>query len=210
MTASTSIIETLPRSERGTPAWEIAELFPYQGDWTEEDYLALNTNKLIEFKDGVLEFLPFVMPRHQDVLGSLFDELRAYARQHGLHKPYFAPLRVRLRPGLYREPDIILPGAEHLTDLDSPLTGALLVMEIVSGDARDRKRDLEEKRADYAAAGIPEYWIVDPRAERITVLTLAAVATDYTVHGEFRRGDEASSALFPGFSIEVARVFFAG
>lgn len=47
-----------------------------------------------------------------------------------------------------------------------------LVMEVVSGGPQDRKRDLVIKRAEYAAAGIPEYWIVDPESRRITVLTL--------------------------------------
>jgi Uma2 family endonuclease len=41
--------------------------------------------------------------------------------------------------------------------------GADLVVEIVNRD--DPARDLETKRAEYAEAGIPEYWIVDPRLD---------------------------------------------
>jgi Uma2 family endonuclease len=42
-------------------------------------------------------------------------------------------------------------------------------MEVVS---EDRVRDFATKRKDYAEARIPEYWIVDPRDRRVTVLTL--------------------------------------
>src|SRR5690348_18132107 len=36
----------------------------------------------------------------------------------------------------------------------------------------NRKLDVEIKRQEYARAGIPEYWLVDPAEGRITVLTL--------------------------------------
>lgn len=41
----------------GEPLWEMAYLYPYQGDWSEEAYLTLETSRLIEFDDGVMEFL---------------------------------------------------------------------------------------------------------------------------------------------------------
>jgi Uma2 family endonuclease len=60
---------------------------------------------------------------------------------------------------------------------------------------------LVEKRADYAKAQIPEYWIVDPELGKITVLVLDGSA--YAVHGEFTRGQQATSMLLPGFSVDV-------
>ena len=50
-------------------------------------------------------------------------------------------------------------------------SGADLVMEVVSDDAESRERDLQQKREEYAAADIPEYWIVDS-LERVSVKTL--------------------------------------
>ena len=76
---------------------------------------------------------------------------------------------MRVREGKFREPDILL-----LRDRSDPRyqdrywQGADLVAEVVSPDHPDR--DLVEKRADYAEAGIPEYWIADPRDETLTVL----------------------------------------
>jgi Uma2 family endonuclease len=78
-------------------------------------------------------------------------------------------------------------------------------MEIVSPD--DPDRDTQVKRRDYAEARIPEYWIVNPMDETITVLTLAGEA--YAEHGVFRRGQEAQSACLNGFALGVADVFDA-
>ena len=81
-------------------------------------------------------------------------------------------------------------------------TGADLVVEVVSPD--DPDRDYITKRADYAEAAIPEYWIVDPQQSRITVLTLTG--DTYTTHGEFHPGDTATSPLLPSFTADVTHV----
>ncbi len=44
----------------------------------------------------------------------------------------------------------------------------LLVIEVVSPN--QEKRDYRYKRSEYAARGINEYWIVDPMAQKVTVL----------------------------------------
>jgi Uma2 family endonuclease len=74
-------------------------------------------------------------------------------------------------------------------------------MEVVSGEAEDRHRDLVTKRRDYARAGIPEYWIVDPQEERMLVLRLAGKR--YVVHGEFPKGTTAASVTLRGFTVDV-------
>ena len=47
------------------PAWDIARLFPPQGQWSEEDYFALDTNRLVELSDGFIEVLPMPTMVHQ-------------------------------------------------------------------------------------------------------------------------------------------------
>ena len=81
--------------------------------------------------------------------------------------------------------------------------GADLVVEIVSPD--DPDRDYVTKRSDYAGADIPEYWIVDPLREIVTVLRL--VDGVYVEHGVFGRGTVAISALFPEFQVVVDAMF---
>ena len=74
----------------------------------------------------------------------------------------------------FREPDLLLLRDRADTRCqDRYWLGADLVAEVISPDNPDP--DLVEKRADYAEAGIPEYWVVDPRDETIRVLTLCRV-----------------------------------
>jgi Uma2 family endonuclease len=186
----------------------MAYLYPPQGEWTESEYLALQTNHLIEFSDGFLEFQPMPLPFHQLIVRMLFRLLDAFVTAQGLGEAFFAPLRVRLWTGKYREPDIVLVRRERIRELREPTDGADLVMEVVSGEPEDRKRDLETKRQEYSQAGIAEYWIVDPQERRITVLTLDGQT--YRVHGEFGPGTQASSLLLPGFSVSVEAVFEPG
>src|ERR1700678_345312 len=70
---------TLSRSAQpGEPVWEIAELFPEQGAWSEEDYLALTTNRLVEFDNGMIEVLPLPTLSHQLIAAFIYDLLKAF------------------------------------------------------------------------------------------------------------------------------------
>lgn len=195
--------------QTGEPAWDIAELFPPQGFWTEEEYLSLTdgTNHLVELSDGQIEVLAIPTARHQDILMFLMLIVNALAKQIG-GKAYIAGLRLRLSAGRFREPDIILlRSASDPRRHDRYLDGADLVMEIVSKGPEDRRRDLITKRAQYAQAGIPEYWTVDLKTETISVLALQG--EQYAEHGRFARGTTATSALLPDLRVDVSAVFDA-
>ncbi|MBW3543024.1 MAG: Uma2 family endonuclease [Planctomycetes bacterium] len=193
-------------SSLGELTWEIARLYPRQGEWTEQEYLALDTNQLIEFSDGVLEFLPMPSWLHQAIVQFLYRRLHDFAEPRDLGRVLFAPLPVRLRPGKYREPDIGVFGQEHVpADPHGQPHGARLLVEVVSPGERNRKRDLETKRDECARAQIPEYWIVDP--ERRTIAVLVLDGSDYRLHGEFAAGQSATSVELDGFSVEVDAVF---
>ncbi len=190
---------------RPEPTWDIAYLFPTQGNWGEEDYLALNGNQLVEFSHGTLEVLPMPTTSHQLLVVTLYGLLLALTASRDLGTVLVAPLRVRLWRGKFREPDVVFLRKEHAGRMGEDFwDGADLVMEVVSGNDEDRRRDLVTKRREYARAGIPEYWIVDPREERITVLRLAGKR--YVVHGEFPKGTTASSHLLPEFTVDVSEV----
>lgn len=193
-----------PVQEDAEPTWNIASLFPGQGQWDEDEYLALDTNHLIEFSHRNLEVLPMPTQSHQLLTRLLFRLLERFVLQNQLGLALFAPLRVQLWPGKYREPDIVFMLTEH-ADLrgEAYWRGADLVMEVVSPD--DRQRDLVTKRREYALAGISEYWIVDNEQQIITVLTLAGET--YAVHGAFTPGEQADSVLLTGFAVDVAEVF---
>lgn len=193
------------------PAWEIARLFPAQGTWSEEEYLALthDTNWLVEFSDGKIEVLPMPKMSHQLIVQFLNNLLFAFVSSANLGRMLFAPLRVRLRKAKYREPDIVVMLAEHSERMKEEFwEGADLIMEVVSDEPEDRHRDLVTKRKEYAEAGIPEYWIIDPREQRITVLRLKGIK--YAVVGDYSETQLAKSVILPGFSVQVSKVFAAG
>jgi len=206
--AAPAVRNGAPRSKRGEPTWEMTDFYPRQGEWTEEDYLALNTNRLIEFTDGVLEFLPMPTLSHQDMLDFVYQLLKDYVRERRLGKVRQSGLQVNISEGKWREPDIVYLNREQVKAADKQYpTGADLVVEVVSGGEEDRRRDLEQKPVDYAEAGIKEYWIVDPETKTVKVLTLDG--NKYKTHGEFKPGESATSALFTDFSVKVADVFAA-
>ena len=181
-------------------------VLPRQGNWSDEDYLWLTdaTNRLVEFTDGFVEALPMPTLTHQLALSFLYDRFKQHVDPGGV--VLFAALRVRIRPGKFREPDLVvlLNRADRRVQ-DRFFFGADLVVEVVSPNGR--RRDLVQKRLDYAEAGIPEYWIVDPRDHMILVLTLEGDA--YTEHGVFARGSTATSPLLQDFEINVDAVFDA-
>jgi Uma2 family endonuclease len=183
------------------------DLQPLQGLWSVEQYLALTnqTNRLIEYTDGVIEALPVPTDKHQAISLFLLLSLLAFVRPRG-GAVFYAPLRLEVRPAKFREPDLLL-----LLRADDPRRqnaywrGADLVIEIVSSDKP--QRDTEEKPLDYAEAGIPEYWIVNPLTDTISVLVLQGDA--YATLGVFGRGQQAVSKLLDGFSVNVDEVLDA-
>jgi Uma2 family endonuclease len=183
----------------------LADILPDQGAWSEEQYLVFtdHTSRLIEFTDGYLEVLSMPTDRHQSILPFLFLAFVGFVTPRG-GKVHFAPLRLFVRPGKYREPDLLL-----LLRSDDPRrqnrfwTGADLALEVVSEDKPER--DLIDKRTDYAEGHVPEYWIVNPLSETITVLRLDG--DRYVEAGQWRRGQTVSSTLLGGFQIEVSQVF---
>ena len=181
------------------------ELLPPQGRWSEEEYLVLTDHRvrLVEYTDGFLEALPMPTAAHQRMLGYLFLAFTQFFNARG-GSVLFAPLRLQIRTGKYREPDLLL----LLSTADSRnqnrfWLGADLVMEVVSEDKPER--DLVDKRIDYAEGRIPEYWIVNPQNETITVLQLVGDA--YKEAGCYRRGESACSVLRPEFGVAVNAVF---
>ncbi len=116
-----------------------------------------------------------------------------------------APLPIRLFSRTIREPDVMYfaPGSEPADPRGYP-TRVDMAIEVVSEGVEARKRDYEDKRSDYAKAGVSEYWIVDPDDQIITVLSLDG--EQYSERGKFECGQTASSKLLPIFSIDVSEL----
>lgn len=183
------------------------DLSPLDGSWTQTQYLKLTDHSrlLLEFTDGCIEVLPLPTDRHQVILRFVFLALFPFVERLG-GAVLFAPLRLRIRDGKFREPDLLLVwDANDSRRQNDYWRGADLVVEVVSPD--DPDRDIRVKRLDYAEAQIPEYWIVNPIDESVTVLALRGGA--YEEHGAFGRGQRAESVQLEGFSVDVSELFDA-
>ena len=185
----------------------LGDAMPTQGCWSDEHYLWLTdrTRRLIELTDGRVEVLPMPTERHQIILLFLYRLFYAHLQEPPRDGVVVTSgLRMRVREGKFREPDLLLlRDRSDSRRRDRFWLGADLVAEIVSPD--DPARDLVVKRADYAEASVPEYWIVHPDSETVTVLTLAGNA--YVEHGVFARGDTATSPLLDGAVVDVTALF---
>lgn len=184
----------------GEPAWRIALFYPEQGGWTETDYLNLDGGPLVEFESGFVEVLDMPTKEHQRIVQFLFILLRAFVSTHCRGEVFVAPLPVRLSPGKFREPDLVFVDADRGEYKGVP-DGADLVVEVVSAAADGRRRDTQTKVTEYAAAGISEYWIIDPEKETITVNHLVNQSYDSVILSQ--RGGLAKSQRLSGFEVSV-------
>ena len=206
------------QSKPGEPTWEVAaELYPRQGEWTEEQYFEVRSrsDRRIEFVRGYLDFHDMVEWVHAVLVRWLFRWLDAEAGPAGGGEVFFSPVTVQLEPGeLDREPDLFVlrPGVSRSGRRCPVASDVLVALEVVSTSARSVRRDRTTKRAEYAAVGIPEYWVIDrrhPDGPHVLVLTLPNGATEYSEHGTFRPGDTATSPALPGLRCDVAALFAA-
>jgi Uma2 family endonuclease len=78
-----------------------------------------------------------------------------------------------------------------------------LIFEIVSPSPADRRRDYEEKRAEFERIGVKEYVIVDRFRHRLTVLRLADGSYQETV---LSPSDTYTTPLLPGLEIPLVEV----
>ena len=111
-------------------------------------------------------------------------------------------------------PDLVILREEHLALTQRRLTITLdmppprLIAELVSPGKTNRDRDTIPKRSQYAALGVPEYWLIDPDRKTVTVLTLSG--EDYQTIGTFSGSESIQSQELPGLSLPVEQLFEGG
>ena len=130
-----------------------------------EEFLALpGEHAHAEWMDGeVIQIMPPKI-RHQDVVMFLASLMRFFVNFYRLGTVLPAPVEMKATSdGPAREPDILFVRRENLARLtENRLQGpADLVVEVISNESVGRDRG--DKFYEYQAAGIPEYWLFDPR-----------------------------------------------
>lgn len=187
---------------------------------TFEEYLALDNlpGRRCEFVDGELVELP---PESEP------NDFIARYLLFAIASSGVVPLRLiaihtcevevpTLKPGdpRTRYPDVVILREAHLSLTQRRLTIKIdmpppqMVAEVVSPGDSNRERDYECKRKQYQARGIPEYWLIDPEQQTVTVLELRA--GKYAEVGKFCGSDRAISPTFRALELTVEQIFAAG
>jgi Uma2 family endonuclease len=146
-------------------------LMPPLAGWTVDDLYQLpGTGVRYELFEGSLLVSPAPALRHVRAVNRLRDLLSAQAPRD-LSVVQDAGLTIHGRR-TYFIPDVCVVRAVALDKDGDQLDqdDILLAIEVLSPS--NPGNDLVLKRHYYAAGGIPQYWIVDPEARRLTVLTL--------------------------------------
>lgn len=138
--------------------------------YTEEDYYNIPENVHAELIDGQIYYQAAPSRLHQKISGQLYTNISQYiAKKNGTCEVYYAPFAVKLFKDKNNivEPDIsVICDPDKLTD--QGCTGAPdWIIEIISPG--NPEHDYIRKLNLYKDAGVREYWIVDPRSEKVFV-----------------------------------------
>jgi len=157
-----------------------------------------------EIIDGELIVSPSPRTRHQRLVGRLLLLFGNQLSVADAGEVFVAPLDVVFSNTNVVEPDLLFV-ANGQTDVvtEKNIQGApALVIEVVSDTRMDRVR----KRDLYARFGVPEYWVVDPDADRIEVHRQDG-SDAYPKPEIFEPGDTLSYDRIPGLAIDLTTLF---
>jgi Uncharacterized protein conserved in cyanobacteria len=174
-----------------------------------EDYLNYkdDTDLKSELFNGELIQMTPASGWHSDIVDFIQEQFKIEIRRLTLDwvvRPGTVGVRTGIRKS--RIPDIlVMTETQHqmIRTLSSAILEEppLLVVEIVSPNNPDD--DYRYKRSEYAALGISEYWIIDPQALKISILTL--VSGLYEVI-EIIEKDPINSITFPELKLTVEQI----
>lgn len=186
---------------------------------TFEDYLAYSDEMAMEGRYQLIAGELVELPPESEPNDFVADNLQFYLAianliSRRLVKTHTCEVQVPIlqpKDPANRFPDVVILREEHLALTQRRLTITLdmppprLIAEVMSPGKANRERDLIHKRAQYAALGVPEYWLLDPDAKTVTVLTLE---TDgYQAVGTFSGSESIQSPELTGLSITVDQLF---
>ncbi len=155
------------------PALKETVTYP-PGRMTEEEFLKWYPEEVrAEWIDGEVIMMSPANTEHSDLFIWLAAVLRFYVERRDIGKVFGPELSVRFSTLRHRRlPDLFFVSNSRLGELrpthfEGPPD---MVLEIVSPESM--ARDWRDKYRDYEAAGVPEYWIIDPMSQRADLYVL--------------------------------------
>ncbi len=179
--------------------------------YTYADYLQWQFEERVELIKGkIFKMSPAPSLNHQQIVGTLFRKIGNFLEQKKC-RVFVAPFDVRI-PRKTREnreiitvlqPDICVICDATKLDFKGCFGAPDLVVEVLS--AANNKKELKNKYEIYEEAGVREYWVVFPPERAIQIFTLHE--GKYSGSRYFFAGDQLTSGVLPGFSVDAAEVF---
>ncbi len=182
-----------------------------------EDYIRYNdgTNTRYELVCGELVKMAIGSGRHGEIADFLNREFRRFIKRDD--RPWVSKqMAVGVqspRGGRWetvRIPDVIIVDRQQWLDLQEREAiiclgepPPLLVVEVVSPSTQ--QVDYRAKRVEYSVLNIPEYWIVDPLEDKVTVWVW--IDADYEAT-EFRDNAMIVSPIFPRLELTAQQVLY--
>lgn len=164
---------------------------------TFEDFCSLvKDGEKADLIDGVIYMASPESTGANDFFVWILYLISGFVEERELGRVFASRVAFRLGETQGPEPDIAFVRSDQLHRVKS---GGVegppdLALEIVSPDSVER--DYVKKREQYRQAGVPEYWIVDPMLQRVTLLRRTAAGAYREIKP--RKGVLRSQAL-PGF-----------
>ena len=144
---------------------------------------------------------------HQSVSGNLFTSIKDYLRSEPIGEVWATP-GIIFTDFNGVGPDLVYVSNERRRDIATGerITGAPeLVIEIISPEIDNERRDRVIKRQLYAKFAVKEYWIVDPVSRVIDIYRLEGETLKLAA--TLGEDDELTSPVLPGYSCKVASIF---
>ncbi len=181
-----------------------------EGCYTYWDYIKWRFSERVELIKGrLIKMSPAPGNTHQTIAGNLHFVVSRFFWNHSC-RVFPAPFDVRLPvPGAVTDSTVVQPDMcvvcdeAKLSDGRGCQGAPDLVVEILSpGNSR---HEMDTKFHLYEAAGVKEYWIVQP--ENRTVLIYTLNEGGYIGLNPFTEGMELQSVCFPELSFSVDELF---
>ncbi|MEL7035219.1 MAG: Uma2 family endonuclease [Cyanobacteria bacterium J06592_8] len=185
---------------------------------TFEEYLTYNdgTDTRYELVDGELIPMSLGTGKHGSIIRFLllqFENILSTSEQSWVTLPGLVGIRSPRgrRWDTSRIPDITIMSQaqwEEMADREAVIdfneSPPFLVVEVVSPSTKTD--DYRSKRSEYGLLEIPEYWIVDPLEEKVTLGILDHSFYDLM---EFQGNDPIQSPTFPTLNLTTAQIIAA-
>jgi len=183
----------------------VSKSAPAKDDYTYDDYLAIDDDNRYEIIEGELVLTPSPTIIHQHIAAKIETVIRNFVEQSNLGMVVGAPLDVVLDKNVVLQPDVLFVSREryHIITAACLKGGPDLVVEVISSSSG--VRDRIKKSRIYRHYGVKEYWLVDPGAGTVEVLSEGD--RGWYLAGAYDEEEILTSSLLPGLQVKLKEIF---